>query len=143
MTQCHEQEKDEDQLLNLRNAFLSIIGKGLHTEVRREQYFIEVEDTDEFYVVSFLKVTTDSASCWNYENEGVRHKERALEVLVSSVSRRDDFPYDIHSIEINEKSEGPEQLQEQVKGFPIYRWVVFRVITLAEDDCERRPNNIQ
>ena len=112
MTHSDEEEKDEDQLLNLSNAFLTIAGKGLHTEVRRKQYFIEVEDADEFYVVRFQKVTTDSARSSNYEDEGVRYEERALEVLISRVSRRDDLPDDINSININEKSEGPEHLQE-------------------------------
>ena len=36
MAHSDEEEKDEDQLLNLSNAFLTIAGKGLHTEVRRK-----------------------------------------------------------------------------------------------------------
>ena len=62
MAQCHEEEKDEDQLLNLRDTLLTITGKGLHTEVRWEQYLVEVKDTDELYEVRFPKVTTNSAS---------------------------------------------------------------------------------
>ena len=73
MAQCHEEEKDVDQLLNLRNTLLTIAGKGLHTEVRREQYFIEVEDTDEFHVVRFHKVTTDSESSREYDTKCIRH----------------------------------------------------------------------
>ena len=66
MSQSNEEEKDEDQLLNLRDTLLTITGKGLHTEVRREQYLVEVEDTNEFCVVRFLVVTTDRASGSNY-----------------------------------------------------------------------------
>ena len=92
MSQCHEQEKDEDQLLNLRDTLLTIAGKGLHTEIRWEQYLIEVEDADELYVVRFLKVTTDRASGSNYKTKRIRHKERAPKVLISSVSWRNDLP---------------------------------------------------
>ena len=66
MAQCHEEEEDEDQLLNLRDTLLTITGKGLHTKVRWEQYLVEVEDADELYVVRFLEVTTDRASGSNY-----------------------------------------------------------------------------
>ena len=68
-------------MLNLHYALLAIIGEGLHAEIRREQCFVEVEDADELYVVRFLVVTTDGESGSKYENEGVRHEERALEVL--------------------------------------------------------------
>ena len=73
MSQCHEEEKDEDQLLNLWDTLLTIAGKGLHTEIRREQHLIEVEDTDEFCVVRFLEVTTDRASGSNYKTKRIRH----------------------------------------------------------------------
>ena len=62
MAQSHKEEEDEDQLLNLRDTLLTITGKGLHTEVRWEQYLVEVKDTDELYEVRFSKVTTNSAS---------------------------------------------------------------------------------
>ena len=92
MSQCHEEEKYEDELLNLRDTLLTITGKGLHTEVRWEQYLVEVEDADEFCVVRFLEVTTDRASGSNYKTKRIRYKERAPEVLISSISWRNDLP---------------------------------------------------
>ena len=119
MSQCHEEEKDIDQLLDLSNALLTITGKGLHAEVCRKQYFVEVEDTNELYVVRFLVVATDCASGGYYDTKCIRHEKRTPEVLVGSVFWCDYLPDNIHSIHVNEKSAGPECLYKQVKCFPI------------------------
>ena len=134
MAESHEEEKDEDQLLDLRKSFLSCSSKSIYKEVDWIERVVEMEQSEQFEVLGDDGFVNNDEEVDSDNDNQIWDHERASEISPNCIFKGDNFASKVYLIHIDKEGDHPEWIDEHIEGDPIDIQVIVIVERIVKDN---------